>query len=153
MLRLRLQGLFSSQLPRPYACINICATNSIMTALVPRWGPWNVLSAVWTPLGTDVSEHLFWTPKPTFPPECCGLRWEGGGRLSITATLRDSSPKPGRSCLAVLGHPPCKDPQPETVGGNAAPHGGSKGTGLKMQSGCVNESCCSSTSRLLLVAI
>lgn len=32
--RLRSQRLFSSQLPRPHICINICATTSIMTALV-----------------------------------------------------------------------------------------------------------------------
>lgn len=115
---MRSQRLFCSPLLRPYICINICATASIMTALEERSGPWNVLSAVWTPLGTDVSEHLFWTPKPIFPR----VLWsplEGRRRGSERRTCLSSRTShrffkasfgaaTNGSCVSALGHSPVK---------------------------------------------
>lgn len=91
---MRSQCLFSSQLLRPYICINICPTTSIMTALVQRSGPWNVLSAVWTPLGPDVSKHLFWTPKTRF------------SQSAAVGTGREEQSSVSRTCLSSgTSHP------------------------------------------------
>lgn len=65
-LRLRSRCLFSSLLLLPYIYVYIYPTASIMTVLLQRSRPWNVLSAVLDQMFRGIYSGL----KPFFPERC-----------------------------------------------------------------------------------